>query len=305
MRKTHKNFLGLFSLVVVVATTIYAAWLPGPEASAAGSVTDTIIVRVVSAGPNVDVVTPDSGFTTTDSTQIINYNYENVTSVTVTVEYTDPDGNPHSYLLETFTPSEAVGTRQFALDMKDPRLGFGDFVVTITGTNADTGGVDGDSVAFTHIPVTTEIEEDKTTGEISAILDYDETDPSIKKIELNIYDKDGNLIEGISPIIVDSPTKKVSLPLAEHGLGPGDYIVTTTALGDDGEPLYDDYDVDLKYDVIDVPTTDDDVDVPDTGGLFAGLNISKSDYLITGLVIFFLIGLTGVFYIAKKRSNKR
>ena len=304
MRKTHKRILGLSGLVVVFAMTIYAAWLPGPDAMAAGSVTDTITVRVVSAGPNIDVTAPESGFTTTDSIKEITYNYENVNTVTVTVTVTGIDGSTNVYILETFTPGDSVGTRTVSLDMKDPRFGFGEYVVTVTGANTDTGGEDGDSISFTHIPVTTEIKEDEKTGEISAVLDYDETDPSIKKVEINIYDKDGNLIEGISPIIVDSPTKIVTLPLAEYGLEAGDYIVTTTALGDDGEPLYKDYEVDLNYKVIDVPTTDD-VDVPDTGGLFAGLNISRGDYLITGLVAFFLVGITGLFFIARKRSNKK
>ena len=75
--------------------------------------------------------------------------------------------------------------------------------------------------------------------------------------------------------------------------------------------MYKDYDVDLKYDTAGVPDTDgegdkdkSDVDVPDTGGLFAGLNISKSDYLITGLAIFFLTGITGLFFIIRKK-NKR
>lgn len=304
MRKTHKRILGLFGLAIVFAMTIYAAWLPGPDAMAAGSLIDTITVRVVSAGPNIDVVTPESGFTTTDSVKEITYNYENVNTITATVMVTGIDGSSHTYILETFTPGDSVGTRTISLDMKDPRFGFGEYVITITGANTDTGGEDGDSISFTHIPVTTEITEDKKTGEVNAVLDYDETDPSIKKIEINIYDKDGNLIEGISPIIVDAPTKIVALPLAEYGLEAGDYIVTTTALGEDGEPLYDDYEVDLNYKVIDVPTTDG-VDVPDTGGLFGRLNISRGDYLITGLVIFFLVGITGLFFIARRKNSKK
>ena len=56
MKKTKKRVLGLLGLVLVIITTIFAAFLPGPEASAEGgitSVTDTISVRVVGSVPDI------------------------------------------------------------------------------------------------------------------------------------------------------------------------------------------------------------------------------------------------------------
>ena len=59
MKKTEKRVLGLLGLILVAITTIFAAFLPGPEASATDSgtsVTDTIQVRVVGNSPAVEIV---------------------------------------------------------------------------------------------------------------------------------------------------------------------------------------------------------------------------------------------------------
>ena len=50
---------------------------------------------------------------------------------------------------------------------------------------------------------------------------------------------------------------------------------------------------------------DEDIVVPNTGGLFESLNISQSDYLITGLIIFFVVGVGGAIFIAKSKNYKR
>ena len=83
MKKTQKNLLGMFGLSIVVATTVFAACLPGPEASAAGSVTDTVTVRVVGDAPKVDITGVDSGSVITDGGQTIDVSYEVVDELKV------------------------------------------------------------------------------------------------------------------------------------------------------------------------------------------------------------------------------
>jgi hypothetical protein len=45
--------------------------------------------------------------------------------------------------------------------------------------------------------------------------------------------------------------------------------------------------------------------VPNTGGFFESLNVSKADYLATGLIIFFTVGLSGIVFIAKNKRTSR
>lgn len=46
------------------------------------------------------------------------------------------------------------------------------------------------------------------------------------------------------------------------------------------------------------------IDVPNTGGFFGTLNISKTDYLITGLIAFFILS-GGLLVYLKKSKNRR
>ena len=48
---------------------------------------------------------------------------------------------------------------------------------------------------------------------------------------------------------------------------------------------------------------DDFLAVPNTGGLFGALNISKTDYLITGVIVFLLTGIFGAVFIAKRQKK--
>ena len=57
------------------------------------------------------------------------------------------------------------------------------------------------------------------------------------------------------------------------------------------------------------PEEDEDIVVPstaDTGGLFKNLNISRTDYLVTGIGLFLVVGIGSIVFISKhNRSNKR
>ena len=100
MKKTQKKVLGLLGLVLVVAITVIAAVLPGPEASATASVTDTISVRVVGSVPNVTILGIDNGEIITSPNQTFTVEYENSNIVTVTLKHIDLDGETHTYLLD-------------------------------------------------------------------------------------------------------------------------------------------------------------------------------------------------------------
>ncbi len=313
MKKTQKNLLGMFGLSIVVATTVFAACMPGPEASAAGSVTDTVTVRVVGDAPKVDITGVDSGSVITDGGQTIDVSYEVVDELKVDLKYTDKDGVEHTvppiwdYFYD-YQPGD------IPLDLNLIQYGYGEFTITATGYGPD-GVTDEDIITFEYIPVAGTATPDDTTGNPIVDLDYvpgDGVDPNgVEKIVITILDENGNPIAGIDPIIVDKPIDQVTLPFDEYGLPDGNYIIELTALGIDGEELYKPYVINFEYkgngEEPVVPETGGDTGAPDTGGLFSGLNISNSDYLITGLLIFFTVGIGGAIFIVKRnqKSSKR
>ena len=302
MKKTPKKVLGTLGLLVVAATTVFAAFLPLPSASAADtSVVDTITVRVIGNTPSVNITDPGSDEAIAHAQQSISYNYENVDKVTAVLEYTDRDGNPHRDVLGEYPITEDYGTG--VLDLNLSSYDYGDYVLKLIGEGRN-GLEYEDAITLYYYPVTTEIEYNEETNDTFAILDYDLTDEDIDTLVLEIYDENGNLMSPLSPIRVKRGTTRVELPLEEYNTPEGKYTIRTTAYDASGTALYRPFDMILNY-TIHVPSPD----VPNTGAMtFGNLNISKTDYLITGLMVFSIVGVGGIYYIThnnSKRSHKK
>ena len=313
MKKTQKNLLGLFGLSLVVATTVFAACLPGPGASAASSVTDTVTVRVVGVAPNVEVTGIGSGSVITDGDQTISITYEVVDELKVDLKYTDKDGNEHSGNILDEYYDYAPGSVPIDLDLI--QYGYGEYEITVTGYGPD-GVYDEETITFEYIPVAGTATPEAETGNPVVDLDFvtgDGVDPNgVETIIINVYDEDGNLVDELSGIVVDKNTGEITLPFDENGLPDGNYTIELIALNVNGDELYRPYIINYEYTASGeepvVPDTGgDDAGAPDTGGLFGGLNISKTDYLITGLLIFFTAGIGGAIFIVKRnqKSSKR
>ena len=296
MKKTKKRVLGLLGLILVVITTIFAAFLPGPEASAvdATSVTDTIVVRVVGSVAdvhlagienNAKIVFPDQSFTAS---------YENANAVSVKI-YKDGGENP-IYVDDIEDPNYNYGEKEYSLDLLSDGYGYGEYKIVISGTSFDGYPVE-DYLVFSFYPVTGEIEEDDSDGSTYLDLNYDTSNEKIKTIEINIYDEDGNLVSSMSPITVEVPGKQVELPFAESDLETGNYKITISAYDSAGRLLYGKpYTLYYYYETL---------PVPDTGGMFGNLNVSRTDYLITGLLIFLSAAILGIIFVAKGRNSRR
>ena len=301
MKKTKKRVLGLLGLVLVIITTIFAAFLPGPEASAEGgitSVTDTISVRVAGSVPDILNVKPinDSVFIYPD--QDLSFDYENVEYLTITIRYTDKDDVEHIIpLLEKDDPESFVdyipGSYSTPLDLLAEDYGYGEYRVEIVGIGFNDVK-DFETVEFALYPVVGEANE-ADDGKVYLDLQYDTENENINTIGINIYDENGNLVNVLSPITVNAPDMRVELPFAENNLPTGNYRIEITAYNAEGEALYKPYITYYYYEMI---------PVPNTGALFSNLNISRTDYLVTGLIIFFLAAILGIVFIVKGRSNK-
>lgn len=301
MKKTKKRVLGLLGLVLVVITTIFAAFLPSPEASAEGSitsVTDTISVRVVGSVPDILNVKPINGSVFIYPDQDLSFDYENVEYLTITIRYTDKDDVEHIIpLLEKDDPESFVdyipGSYSTPLDLLAEDYGYGEYRVEIVGIGFNDVK-DFETVEFALYPVVGEANE-ADDGKVYLDLQYDTENENINTIGINIYDENGNLVNVLSPITVNTPDMRVELPFAENNLPTGNYRIEITAYNAEGEALYKPYITYYYYEMI---------PVPNTGALFSNLNISRTDYLVTGLIIFFLAAILGIVFIVKGRSNK-
>ena len=100
MKRIHKRILGLCGLALVVAVTIFAAFLPTPETQAIStSVTDTIVVRVIGTKPNIYFTSPGNDYDFLDPNQSFTYNYEHIKEAEFILEYIDEEGHVHTYPL--------------------------------------------------------------------------------------------------------------------------------------------------------------------------------------------------------------
>ena len=301
MKKTKKRVLGLLGLILVAITTIFAAFLPGPEAEAANgttTVTDTIEVRVVGNQPNVEIISDwKENPEVTKSKQSFTFGYNDVRTVSVYLKYTDAEGNSQTYtLLEDYDADYRKNTTYdppILLDLLD--YGYGSYVVTVEGVGF-SGEIVSDFVQFEFYPVTGEIEENDDNGLTYLDLDYDTTNEDIHTIKINIYDENGDLVSTMSPITVTAPDTRVELPFSENNLPTGNYRIEISAYNKAGELLYG-KPYTLNYYYVAIP-------IPDTGSLFSNLNISKTDYLITGLLIFLSAAGLGIVFTAKNRGRK-
>lgn len=301
MKKTKKRVLGLLGLVLVIITTIFAAFLPGPEASAEGSitsVTDTISVRVVGSVPDILNVKPINGSVFIYPDQDLSFDYENVEYLTITIRYTDKDDVEHIIpLLEKDDPESFVdyipGSYSTPLDLLAEDYGYGEYRVEIVGIGFNDVK-DFETVEFALYPVVGEANE-ADDGKVYLDLQYDTENENINTIGINIYDENGNLVNVLSPITVNAPDMRIELPFAENNLPTGNYRIEITAYNAEGKALYKPYTTYYYYEMI---------PVPNTGALFSNLNISRTDYLVTGLMIFFLAAILGIVFIVKGRSNK-
>ncbi|MBR3236221.1 hypothetical protein IKF92_00865 [Candidatus Saccharibacteria bacterium] len=315
MEKTKKKIFGLLGLLLVAAITVFAAFLPGPEAAATSEVVDTVQIRVIGGQPNVEIVGDlKKEKVVTSPEQGVTVDYDNLNHITVTLKYTDKDGAEHTFTLVDQDLDYGASSMPINLDLSQGSFGYGDYVLTVEG-RGDGGASDVAGITFSYIPVKAEVVEDEKSGDVTVELDYDpdtgspEDEGKVKEIGINIYDEDGNLMEP-SPIIVEAPADSVDLPFGDYNYPSGKYTIEVIARDRDGNVLYEIMRFDYDYKAIPVPHSGGDdggksAGSPDTGGLFKGLNISRSDYLITGLTIFLIVGIGSTIYIVKRDQKTK
>ncbi len=296
MKRTQKKVVGFLSLAAVIAMTAAAIMMPTPDTHATASstsFTDNLTVRVVGDEVRVEINSPVDGSQSVLPGQTIKYLYERAERITVTMEYTDMDGNTYPpTVLKDFDAGYVAGDDSFDLNLYDYGYGYGYYKIKVAGVG-DGGVTREDAKVFEFLPVITSTVTDEDTGESTITVDYDTNSPNIKTIVVNVYDEAGNLVEGLSPITITPPNTEFKFNVNDYGL-EGKYLVETAAYSGDGTRLYKYHDIYVNYHV-------NETKVPDTGGMLGNTNISQTDYLITGLIVFSIVAIAGVTFATKKR----
>lgn len=284
----------------MAVVTAFAAFLPAPRTQATTSVTDTIVVRVVGSTPRTEITSPaTSGEIFVTPAQTISYNYENAGEVTATLIYTDVNGVEHVIDLGTIEPDFNPGSETKNINFGELGYGdgYGDYVLKVKGIGLN--GVSYEDIkSFSYYPVTATATQDANTGKVVVDLNYDTSDESkVKYVVVDIYGEDGTTI--IRTVTVNYPATTAEIDLDDLNLPDGSYKVTATAYGESGL-LYKAFVTSVDYEgEIVVPNT------ADTGGLFQNANISNTDYLITGMIVFGLVAIAGTAYIVRSDKKKR
>lgn len=308
MKKNKKRVLGLAGLIAVIAITAFAISLPAPTAQAINStVVDDISVRVVNNVPDITVTGLPDGSVTVNPEQSFTVNYANVDTYKVTIEYTDQDGITTIYVIDEAQLDFGTGEMLYNINLNDygdsTNHGYGNYKITVRGEGAE-GVYDEQIIEFEFLPAYAETVTEDDKYYLDVYYNYDdqtgESDGRVNSVEVKVYYPGTNQEVPFSPINVplnESGHSRIELPFAAYGLEPGDYPIAIVAYGRDKNPL-----VKNPYTLI-VGYKGDGTAIPNTGALFSANNISKTDYLITGLIVFGIIALTGIILIVRNKNT--
>lgn len=162
-------------------------------------------------------------------------------------------------------------------------------------STTDSGLTISDTNGRTDIPVETTVDSVTT---IEAYI-YDKNGNVVRVLRANratglveVYDANGNLL-----FTINNGYKNGKITISMEGLPYGDYTGLIMFRNANGRLVGDTIPLTIKY------YGKEPVIVPDTGSFFQGLNITREDYLVTGLIVFMVISAVAFGIVMKNRNN--
>ncbi len=321
MLKNKKQLLGLAGLVAVGIMTAIAYAMPTPDAAAIDSTPGyecddsvagkecastnndiNVNVTINEATPSATILAPQDGSTTVESVVGVSTNYSQVTSIKYELYYGD---NPNPIYTTTFNPSDDAGTHNFTLNLANLNYGYGEYTLKTQATGINGGPTREDTVKFNYEAITAGVTTNPDgTGDVNIDVTVGQ---GVDKVTIYVYDekgelvkdKDGNdLIIKVDPSEIDPSTGKVNvkIPFEENGLPGGEYTAVIIAQDKDDNILSM---VTLK--ITYKPVTPD---TPNTGlAALSELNITRLDYILTGLIAFSLVAAFALYLVFRKNHR--
>lgn len=306
MQKTKKQILGIAGLLAVGVMTTIACSLPAPDAAAvnASSAGDVNInVNINEGNTRITLLSPLDNSAFVNPNAEVSSSYEDATKLEYYLSYTKDDGTEEEVNVEsTFVHTQTSGTHTFNLDLSP--YGYRQFKLRAVAYGSSNATRE-DTVAFDYRALIADFEGTDKNG--NPILDA-EVSSEVEKLRVQVYDNDGkplfvNADGQEEPVMlsrsdIDPATGKITsaLPFGKYGAGAGEYTAVISAYNAD-DSIISMVTLDVKY-AIETP------DTPNTGSaLFGGLNISRLDYLLTGLIAFGIAAGFAIYLV--QRKNRR
>lgn len=305
MQRRKKQLLGLAGLALVAVMTVVASGLSAPDVSALENTESeqgvNINVTVMEPGVHVTILNPQDGSTLTSNTLEVDLLLNHVNGASQYLILKKADGTTQRYDLPNI-PAGVSGSYKQTFDLATAAGGFGDYEYHISATSVD-GQIVEDSVSFRYRAVDASY-DGETNEKGDPVVDIVVND-NVYTVQVQLYDEDGNpiyvdangketpLILGKDDFDITTGKLSIALPFEEYNLKPGTYTAVIVAFDKDGKWLSMNTII-IKY----APKTPE---VPGTGSmLMDNLNISRLDYLLTGLIAFGMVAAFAVYLIYRK-----
>lgn len=291
MKKAQRNFLGLLGLSAVATMTMVAANIPSPGATAISSITDTLEVRVVGSTPAVGLSSLADGQVITFPNFTVSVQYENATEVTLKQKYLG--GNGEEREIAKYENLDYIAGSVKDLNFTLTKGEYGKYIIIAEAIGYDGVPAPEAYVEFEYLP----LEASYTINSITGAYDVSVTQFGDDVSSAEVYLGD----ELIGTLSLSDLMAGKTVPVSMSGRPSGTYIIKVVAKNADGKTIYIPFTITIEYQAAEVP----DAGAPDTGGLFRNLNISNEDYLTTGLIMFFVLGIValGIVFSGKKSEG--
>ncbi|MBO7720550.1 hypothetical protein J6S35_02885 [Candidatus Saccharibacteria bacterium] len=302
MHIAKKQLLGLGGLAVVAAMTAFACTLPTGAVPVKGNVEITVEVYDNDSVTRIDRPLDGDVFTGPNITFQETHSHAKIVQYYLAKYNTDGTKEWEKELTEyRVTGDDVSGHTEFILDM-DENGGPGKYHF-ISRLTAPLGPPDEDVVEFVYASISAD-EHDVSTpaGKVDFRVDYT---AGVKSLAYRVYDKDNNPVTDQFIANTDDPENggymDLSIDLTDYNLKSGDYtiyIVGYSGLDGTGEVAGTAL-LTFTY------TAPDSPDVPNTGSILSALNISRADFLITGIIGFTAISVVALFVVARTKKCRK
>ena len=285
----------------------------------------TVQVTVLPNGQSVAIKSPTSDSKVLDNQIPLNIDFTKSKTIEYEIKLTDKDGTTTTLTNQTVDVSNAgaanSGSKKIPLDMQQLTNGvFGKVSIKVT---VDGKAETADTVEFNYVPVAVEKTQTNPRGYTGFRIAHA---AGVAKVKVTLKDKSGHKvgdkeIEITDPVaMTNGGTIELNSEDINNKLDKGDYTLEVLALNGAGDDLEKPEVVSFKFTGKDEPAKPEDKPatpgknggkktpaVPNTGGsVFAGMNLSSSDFLASGIAVFAFLSLLAVVFLKKgKKSGYR
>ena len=285
----------------------------------------TVQVTVLPNGQSVAIKSPTSDSKVLENQVPLNIDFTKSKTIEYEIKLTDKDGTTTTIANETVDVSNAgaanSGSKKIPLDMQQLTNGvFGKVSIKVT---VDGKAETADTVEFNYVPVVVEKTQTNSRGYTGFRIAHA---GGVAKVKVVLKDKAGHKvgdkeIEITDPVaMTNGGTIELNSEDINNKLDNGDYTLEVVALNGAGDDLEKPELANFKFTGKDEPAKPEDKPatpgknggkktpaVPNTGGsVFAGMNLSSSDFLASGIAVFAFLSLLAVVFLKKgKKSGYR